>query len=232
VLAPLVSAGALLPARDHMRNTNIGLVLALVTVGIAVLGGLAPGAVAGLVAALAYDVVFTRPYGRLTIADVDDVVTVLLLMVIGASTGALVSWGRHQQSEAVEQEASARRLRRQAELVSGSDTIGRLLQQAREELSDVLQARACVYEPGPPGADVARFTHSGVTVPGGSASTSPWVALPVRRSGRIVGHFLVAPPDRTAGPTAFTAEGRRAALALAAHVGVVLEALSSRNDAA
>ena len=77
--APLVAGFALLPLRDHMRNTNLALLLALVTVGISVLGGLAPGAVAGLVTALTYNVLFTRPYWSLRINDVDDVETVLLL---------------------------------------------------------------------------------------------------------------------------------------------------------
>jgi K+-sensing histidine kinase KdpD len=76
---PLVAGFALLPLRDHARNTNVALLLALVTVGISVLGGLAPGAVAGLVTALTYNVLFTRPYWSLRINDADDVETVLLL---------------------------------------------------------------------------------------------------------------------------------------------------------
>ena len=72
---------ALLPLRDHVRNTNVALLLALVTVGISVLGGLAPGAVAGLVTALTYNVLFTRPYWSLRINDVDDVETVVLLVL-------------------------------------------------------------------------------------------------------------------------------------------------------
>ncbi len=217
---------ALLPLRDHVRNTNVALLLALLTVGISVLGGLAPGAVAGLVTALTYNVLFTRPYWSLRINDVDDIETVILLVLIGVAAGALVSWGHRQQREAARQEASARRLRRHAELASGSETPGRLLQQAREELCDLLDVRTCLYEPGPPGDDVVLFTHTGVTVPGDSASTRPWVALPVRRSGRIVGHFLIEIPAQISEPMAFTAERRQSALALADHVGVVLDGLS------
>jgi K+-sensing histidine kinase KdpD len=217
---------ALFPLRDHARNTNVALLLALVTVGISVLGGLAPGAVAGLVTALTYNVLFTRPYGSLRINDVDDVETVLLLVLIGVATGALVSWGRRQQREAARQEASARRLRRQAELASGSESTGRLLQQAREELCDLLEIRTCLYEPGPPDDDIALLTHTGVTVPGDSASTRPWVALPVRQSGRIVGHFLIEIPASMSGPMAFTAERRQSALALADQVRMGLDGLS------
>jgi K+-sensing histidine kinase KdpD len=226
VAVPVVAGFALLPLRDHARNTNIALVLALVTVGISVLGGLAPGAVAGLATALTYNALFTRPYWSLRIDDADDIETVVLLMLIGAAAGALVSWGRRQQREAARQEVSARRLRRQAELASGSETTGRLLQQAREELCDLLDVRTCLYEPGPPGGDVALFTHTGITVPADSASTRPWVALPVRRSGRIAGHFLIEIPAQMSGPTAFTAERRQSALALADHVGVALDGLS------
>ncbi len=151
-MAPVVAGFALLPLRDHARNTNVALLLTLVTVGISLEGGLVPGAVAGLVTALTYNVLFTRPYWSLRINDVDDVETVLLLVLIGGIAGALVSWGRRQQREAAHQEASARRIRRRAELVSGSETPGRLLQQARDELCDLLDVRTCLYEPGPQAA--------------------------------------------------------------------------------
>jgi K+-sensing histidine kinase KdpD len=223
---PVAAGLALSPLRDHMRNTNVGLLLALVTVGVSVIGGLWPGAVAGLIAALTYDVVFTQPYGSLTIADVDDMETVILLVLIGAASGALVSWGRRQQRDAARHEASARRLRRQAELASGSDTLGRLLRQTRVELCDVLGARTCAYEPGPPGDDVALLTHGGVVVPAGSASTRPWVALPIRRSGRVIGHFVIEVPDGSSTAFQWPLEARQSAMALADNVGGVLEALS------
>ena len=210
-----------------MLNTNVGLLLALVTVGVSVLGGPAPGIVAGLMAAVTYDILFTHPYGSLRITDVDDVETVLLLMLIGAASGALVAWGRRQRREAARHEASIRRLRRHAELASGSDTLGRLLQQAREELCDVLGARACVYEPGPPGKDVALLTHTGIIIPACSAATRPWVALPIRRSGRMLGHFLIEFPDGSSTPTMFPREARQSAMALADHVGQALETYSA-----
>ncbi len=223
---PLAAGFALLPLRDHVRNTNVALLLALVTVGISVLGGLAPGAVGGLITALTYNVLFTQPYWSLRITHVDDVETVILLVLIGGAAGALVSWGRRQQREAARQEATAKRLRRQAEIAAGSETLGRLLQQTREELCDLLDVQTCLYEPGPPGGDVAQFTYSGVTVPANSGTTRPWVALPVRRSGRIVGHFLIEIPAPTRGPIAFTAERRQSALALADNIGLVLDGLS------
>jgi K+-sensing histidine kinase KdpD len=226
VWLPVAAGLVLLPLRDHVRNTNIALLLALVTVGISVLGGLWPGTVAGLLTALSYDVVFTHPYGSLTVTDVDDVETVLLLMLIGAASGALVSWGRRQQREAARHEASARRLRRHAELASGSDTLGHLLQRSREELCDVLGARTCVYEPGPPGDDLAVLTHQGIVVPAGCASTRPWVALPIRRSGRVVGHFVVELPNESETGLQWPLEARQSAVALADHVGSVLEVLS------
>jgi hypothetical protein len=52
------------------------------------------------------------------------------------------------------------------------------------------------------------------------------VALPVCRSGRIVGHFLIEIPACWYGPMAFTTEERQSALAFAVHVGVVLGGLS------
>jgi K+-sensing histidine kinase KdpD len=226
VAVPIAAGLALLPLRDHVRNTNVALLLALVTVGISVLGGLVPGAVGGLITALTYNVLFTQPYWSLRITDIEDVETVILLVLIGAAVGALVSWGRRQQREAARQEASARRLRRHAEIAAGSETLGRLLQQTREELCEVLDIRTCLYEPGPPSGDLALFTHTGVTVPANSAATRPWVAIPVRRSGRIVGHFLVEIPPRANGLMAFTVESRQSALALADNIGLVLDGLS------
>jgi K+-sensing histidine kinase KdpD len=226
VAVPVTAGFALLPLRDHVRNTNVALLLALVTVGISVLGGLVPGAIGGLITALTYNVLFTQPYWSLRVTDIDDAETVVLLMLIGAAAGGLVSWGRRQQHEAARQQAAARRLRRQAEIAAGSETLGRLLQQTREELCDLLDIQTCLYEPGPPGRDVALYTHTGLTVPANSAATRPWAAIPVRRSGRVVGHFLVEIPARTNGLLAFTVEARQSALALADNVGVVLHGLS------
>ena len=47
--------GALIPLRDHVRNTNLALVLVLVVLGAAVLGGRLVGVVVGIVIAIAFD---------------------------------------------------------------------------------------------------------------------------------------------------------------------------------
>jgi K+-sensing histidine kinase KdpD len=228
VAAPAAITFAAVPLRDHVLNTNVALILAVVSVGVAVVAGPGPAVLASVVGAVLYDLALTEPFWSLRIHNADDVTTALLLVLIGVVAAGLVIWARRQQEAAVRHEAAERRLRRQAELAAGSDGVGRLLTLARDELCDLLGVDTCLYEPGPPGPDVVVMTHDGLTVPAGSAETQPWVALPIRRAGRTVGHFLIAVPPQMDGPVSLARVARPAAVTFADQLGATLDNLWGR----
>ena len=98
VLAPVAVTLALVPLRAHVLNTNLALVLVLVVLGAALAGGRAAGVTSALVAALAYDVFLTAPYGSLKIERSDDIETTVLLALIGLACGELVEWARRHEA--------------------------------------------------------------------------------------------------------------------------------------
>ena len=90
-------SAALIPLRDHVRNTNLALVLVLVVLGAAVLGGRLVGVVVGIVIAIAFDFFLTRPYQSFTIERGDDIQTTVLLATVGLVGGELVERARRSQ---------------------------------------------------------------------------------------------------------------------------------------
>jgi K+-sensing histidine kinase KdpD len=56
---------ALVPLRDQVRNSNLALVLVLVVLAAAVIGGRIAGMAVGVAVAIAFDSFLTRPYQAL-----------------------------------------------------------------------------------------------------------------------------------------------------------------------
>ena len=100
VVGPLAAGAALIPLRDRIDNTNIALLLVVAVVAVAS-GGRRPAAVAAaLSAAAAFNLFHTRPYYSLRIDSSDDIVTALLLLVVGIAVGELALRGRRARYEA------------------------------------------------------------------------------------------------------------------------------------
>src|SRR5688572_11237269 len=79
-----VGVGALLAVvRDVVNQTNAALVLMVVLVAVAALGGRAAGVVTALGAVVSFDFFMTQPYLSLTIDSRDDVETTVLLLIAG-----------------------------------------------------------------------------------------------------------------------------------------------------
>jgi hypothetical protein len=223
--ASVLSVGAviaLVPLRDHASAANLALVLVLVVLGAAVLGGRAVGVVAGAVTAVAFDFFLTQPYGSLTIARGDDVATTVLLAVVGLVGGELVERARRSEADALARRAEMDGFQRRAELAAGGERPARLIGRTGEELAALLALTDVTYERGPAPADMAVLTHWGATVPGGPGpGGAETVALPVRAHGRDLGHFRLVFPRPTAG-MGVAADTRHAAVAMADQLGVAL----------
>ena len=100
VLGTLVVAGLLVPFRADMDNANVALLLALVVIGAASLGGRRAGMVTGAVAALSFNYLHTMPYMSLRIDGTQDVVTFVLLIVVGVVAGHLAHVSARRGREA------------------------------------------------------------------------------------------------------------------------------------
>jgi hypothetical protein len=223
IAGPVVVALALVPLRDEIRTSNVSLVLVLVVVAAALLGGRLGGAVAALVSMASFDFFFTRPYASFTIASRDDVETALLLLIVGLIVGELVVRTRRSQAYAEASRAEVLRVRRLSELAAGGEPPGHLIDIVQVELMALLHAQRCRFEPRPFPEDLPELTHQGVRIPPAEPAGTPpgRVALPVYGAGRPVGRFVVD-LERGASGIALPPEDRALAVALADQLGTVL----------
>ena len=222
VVAAVGVVGALIPLRDHVRNTNLALVLVLVVLAAAVLGGRLVGVVAGVVVAIAFDFFLTRPYQSFTIERGDDIQTTVLLAAVGLVGGELVERARRSRRIAETRRKEVEHFHRRAELAAWGERPGRLISRTQEELAEMLGLVAATYQPGPPPSDVSVLTHDGARIPGRPSDVgSDVVALPVRAHGRDLGHFLLVFPRATVGMSV-PDDRRHEAVAVADQLGMAL----------
>jgi len=86
-VAALVVAACLIPVRADIGLSSIALALVLVVVGAAAFGGRVAAAVTSAVAALAFNFLHTAPRYTFHIADTANVVTSVLMILIGIAVG-------------------------------------------------------------------------------------------------------------------------------------------------
>jgi hypothetical protein len=228
-------AMALVSLRGHVANADIALVLVLVVVAAAVAGGRATGALAAVIATMAFDFFHTRPYLSLKIMSAEDVETTVLLLLVGVAVGQVAVMSRQRRYEAAEGRSEVESLYRVAEQAARDPDPERLVTAVRRELSQLLSLAECSFHRGPPPEElpsleasgwidsggVHRYTGHGVELPVGG------VALPVRSGGAMYGHVLCVP---VAG-TGVSSERRRVAVALADQLGLGLAAAALENGA-
>ena len=222
VALPVLAVVAMLPLRGHVENANIALGLVIVVLLVAVNAGRTPTIVAALSTALAFDVLFTRPFYSFRIATSSDVYTTLLLGVIGVIAGELVERARRSATAAASARAMLDELYRHAELAAGTESPGRMIGVVVDSLTELLDLKSCRYISGPLPTPMPMFTHQAIRIP---ANVDPavrgLVALPVRAHGRLEGHLIMAFPT-TASGTDLTSDQRHAAVVLADQLGVGL----------
>ena len=107
--------------RSLINSTNAALVLMIVVVAVAAIGGRAAGIVTALAAVASFDFFHTKPYLSLAIDSRDDVETALLLLVAAVLVGTIASWGRSGHRRAGTARSEVQRIHRVAEAaVSGT----------------------------------------------------------------------------------------------------------------
>ena len=225
-LGSLFVAGILVGIRGEVANVNVALVLVLVVLLAAILGGRLAGAMSGLVAAMAFDFFHTRPYGLLKIADANDLVTTLLLLVVGLVMGEVAERSSRFRERLRDDQSQLRRLHRVARSAAvGAQDDRDLVLSVAAELIDTLRLRDCRYEAPPFLSELPRLEPDG-SIPGSSpAAGRGGVELPpggvdLRVIGRtgIVGRFVLEP----APATTISAERLLVAVALAHALGLAL----------
>jgi hypothetical protein len=227
VVAPLVVAAALIPARGHLDSADNALILVVVIVAVASTGRRVAAAVAAVVSALSFDFFLTRPYGSFRISHRNDLITEVLLLVVGLAVGELAARGRRNRHAADEGRHQLALLHSVTELAATGQDPELVVASAAAELRELLHLRECLFTVRDPGGITARITPAGeVTVGNELWSTEDLglptrnVDLPVRSGGWLLGHFVLTPTPGRPVPR----ERLLVAVALADQVGSSLAA--------
>jgi hypothetical protein len=228
LVLPIGVAAAFIPLRAHVAATDIALVLTVVILVAATLGGRVVGAVAAFDAAFAFDFFYTRPYHSLRIDRAEEIETAVLMLIVGVAIGEIVTRSKRDRFAAHVSRSNLERVSRITELAAGGEPPGRLIRVARRELMNLLDLNDCEFERPPFFDALPRLSHSGLSIPPrlgadprADADRATRVELPIWAEGLEIGRFVLVLADDATG-LEFLPEARTSALALADQLGIAL----------
>ncbi len=201
-LGSFAAAAALVALRGELANVNVALVVVLIVLGAAAIGGRTAGAISGVVAATSFDFFHTRPYGSLKIDRPNDLVTTTLLLVVGLVMGEVAERSGRFKARLREDQKELRRLHRVARLAaSGAEDQRDLVLTVTAELMDALLLRECRFELPPFLSELPHLEADGAIAgqtrvffpQGGFALPGAGVDLRVVGRKGIVGRFVLVP---------------------------------------
>jgi K+-sensing histidine kinase KdpD len=226
VLAPIATALLLTPWRDRLAAADDALILVVVIVAVATSGHRWAAATCALVCALSFDFFLTRPYNSLRITRTSDLVTELLLLVVGLAVGDLAARGRTHRTAASQGRRHIELLHSVTEMAASGRDPDEMVRVAADELCRLLTLRTCTFSVDDGGV-AARVQPDGEVRIGDVAWSTDdlglphrGVDLPVRGNGAVLGHFVLMPVPGT--PVA--GDVLLVAVAIADQVGAALAA--------
>ena len=234
VAAPLAVALLLIPWRTRLDTAENALILVVVIVAVASTGRRAAAALSALVAALAFDFFLTRPYYSLRITRTSDLITEILLLVVGLAVGELAARGRSHRQAASQGREHVALLHSVTEMAATGREPKEIANAACQELSALLSLRDCRFTTTSAVGVSGQIQPDGRVLVGDLEWTSSdlglplrGVDLPVRGHGQLVGHFVLKP-----GPgVPISHEHLLVAVAIADQVGSALAGHATRSNA-
>jgi len=201
-LGTVAVAGLLVPWRDRIGQTNVALLLVLVIVAAASIGGHTAGLLASLVAALSFNFWYTAPYGTFRVADTQDVERIALLFVVGVIVGELTLIRERLREDVRERQEMIEGLVRLTELVAQGAGPSAVWGEVQAALCQGLSAEEIRFEPfgteaqplpritvaSPvPRRAIQRFRDSGFELPPEGAE------VVVQYRGDVLGRLVIVP---------------------------------------
>ena len=158
VAAPIAVAAALIPWRHHLDTADNALFLVVVIVAVASTGRRLAAAVAAIVSALSFDFFLTRPYLSFRITRHSDLITEILLVVVGLAVGELAARGRRHRDAAWQGRHEMALLHSVTELAATGQDPQVVVAVAANELEELLTLRGCRFTAHDIAGTTARVT--------------------------------------------------------------------------
>jgi K+-sensing histidine kinase KdpD len=234
VVAPIAAALLLIPWRGHLDTADNALILVVVIVAVASTGRRLAAALSALVSALAFDFFLTRPYYSLRITRTSDLITEILLLVVGLAVGELAARGRGHRRAATKGREQVARLHSVTEMAATGRDPMEIAAAACRELEQLLSLRDCRFTTRPDSGIKGQIQPDGSVAVGAILWATAdlglpthGVDLPVRGHGQVVGHFIAMPIAGVPIPH----ETLLVAVAIADQVGSALVANAAQPNA-
>jgi hypothetical protein len=199
-VGPLAAVSLSKFLREQPRSVPVVvLVLVAIIVVAAVLAGPIAGFTASLIAALSFDFLFVAPYRVLKLSPLDELWPAALVLAVGVGVAWVVRrrWtysGAAAPATAGEPNPSLHVQRVALLIERGADVLD-VIAAVQAELTGLLVARSCRFEPGGTHGDGPRIERDG-SIPGVDAGLELppiQLELPVRPGRHSAGRFLVEP---------------------------------------
>jgi two-component system sensor histidine kinase KdpD len=145
IVASLV---ALVLQEAGLSEANKSVVFIPAVIAAAMLGGLGPGILASVLSVLSFDFFFVPPHFTLAVADVEYVVTLLVLAAVALLVGTLAARLRRQVDTARKRERRLEVLYRLSRALSDVSGVQGLALAAERELSSIFGSKVVVWLPG------------------------------------------------------------------------------------
>jgi K+-sensing histidine kinase KdpD len=140
-LGPVV-AGVLTLVRPQLHENHVTLLLVLAVAVVSAVGMRPAGLVAAVTTGLAYDYFWTEPFYSFRIFDTQDILTVLLLVLVGGAVERLSWWGGRQRAVAARRLDYLTALRHAAEPIR-PEAHAATLEAISNTINTVLDADLC-----------------------------------------------------------------------------------------
>lgn len=197
--APLAASAILVPFRTSWPNTNVALLLVVVIVAVAAIGNRIAGAVAAIWAATCFDFFFTLPYERLTIRRSSDVVTFVLLLVVGVAVSQLAARARTLKMITITDAAFLARIHETATFAETAASAA-VVDHVKDQLSGLLDLQDCRFEYGKLIGSPARLMPDGTILTRYGTWDADQFGLPAEEielrtfaGGEYYGRYMLTP---------------------------------------
>jgi hypothetical protein len=196
---PLAASAILVPFRTSWPNTNVALLLVVVIVAVAAIGNRVAGALAAVWTAICFDFFFTVPYERLAIRRSSDVVTFVLLLVVGIAVSQLAARARTLKLLTITDAEYLTRIHQAASLAQSASSAA-VVNHVRDQLIGLLDLRDCRFEYGKLMGFPARLEADGTVVTRYGRWDADQFGLPAGEvelrtfvGGQYYGRFMLTP---------------------------------------
>jgi len=179
-----IALGISLLLRQTLAVSNVALVLLVAVLASAVTYGLMPSLFAGLICALAYNFFFLPPLYNFSIADPENVVTLLVFLLVAAIASNLTARVRTQAIVARQRAATTEDLYRFSRKLAGIATLDDLLWATAYQVAHMLKLHVVLLMPDVGGLQVRAGYPPEDTLDEGDLAAAKWAFEEGHEAGR------------------------------------------------